>query len=222
MKKIDGWEVPLGVLASVVMISIFLHYQPHTSESVAAWVQAFGSVAAIVGAVWVGNRQVQAALSAEARASAGRRRSILAIAEAAHEHSERFRRLLAQSDPRASLSLNYHESIINGVAEALGSVPFHEVGSRDGVMALLSLRDQLLFLKKSIEVFLAGPWKHPDLGPELERYKAAGETAIVHGQLKTANNILAKNVVNHLDVIRENYIALAEAVRVVNTDGFDN
>lgn len=222
MKKIDGWEIPLGVLAGVSMVAIFLHYQPHKSDAVAAWVQAFGSIAAIVGAVWIGNRQVQAALSTEARASAGRRKSILAIAEAAYEHSERFRRLLAQSDPRASLSLNYHESIINGVAEALGSVPFHEVGSRDGVMALLSLRDQLLFLKKSIETFLAGPWRHPDLGPQLEQHKLAGDNAIVRDLLESTNKILARNVVTHLDVIRENYLSLAEAVRVVNADGFDN
>jgi hypothetical protein len=218
MKKIDGWEIPLGMLACVAMVAVFLHYQPHKSEAVAAWVQAFGSIGAIAGAVWIGNRQVRAALSTEARASAGHRKSILAIAEAAYEHSERFRRLLVQQDPRVSLSLNYHESIINGVVEALGGVPFHEVGSRDGVMAVLSLRDQLVFLKTSIEIFLAGPWRHPDLGPELEQYKAAGETAIVRNLLEVGNNVLAKNVVTHLDVIRHNYLALTEAVRIVNAE----
>jgi hypothetical protein len=218
----DGWQAPLFVLAVTVGGVLFFAYPIKSSSDVAAWLQAIGSIGAILGAVWIGNRQVRAALSAEARASAGRRKSILAIAEAAYAHSEQFRRLLEEPDQRASLSLNYHESIINGIVEALAGIPFHEVGSRDGVMAVLSLRDQLLFLKKSIEIFLAGPWKHPDIGPDLERYRLAGEKAVVNDVLKTTNHVLARNIGNHLDVIRANYLALAEAVRVVNVDGIGN
>ena len=51
------WKWPLGVLGFVMAAAIFVHYQPHKSGDVASWVQAVGSIGAIVSGFAVANVQ---------------------------------------------------------------------------------------------------------------------------------------------------------------------
>jgi hypothetical protein len=55
--KIDGWQLPLAAFAGVMAVSAFCAYPAKTSADVAAWVQAVGSIGAILVAVWVAHRQ---------------------------------------------------------------------------------------------------------------------------------------------------------------------
>lgn len=55
----DGWQAPLFTLAVVIGGALFLAYPIKTSSDVAAWVQAIGSVGAILAAIWVFQRQYQ-------------------------------------------------------------------------------------------------------------------------------------------------------------------
>lgn len=67
----DGWQAPLAALLIIVSGALFVAYPIKTSSDVAAWVQAIGSVGAILTAVWVFHRQYQTSIDndkAETRA----------------------------------------------------------------------------------------------------------------------------------------------------------
>jgi len=55
----DGWQAPLAALLIIVGGALFVAYPIKSSSDVAAWVQAIGSVGAILTAVWVFQRQYQ-------------------------------------------------------------------------------------------------------------------------------------------------------------------
>ncbi|MFM0288377.1 hypothetical protein [Paraburkholderia megapolitana] len=57
--KIDKWQIPLLVMVGVLCVGAYCRYPANTSEAVAAWVQAVGSVGAILVAVWVAYRQYE-------------------------------------------------------------------------------------------------------------------------------------------------------------------
>jgi hypothetical protein len=67
----DGWQAPLFVLAAIIVGALFFDFPIKSSSDAAAWVQAIGSVGAILTAVWVFQRQYQATIDndkAETRA----------------------------------------------------------------------------------------------------------------------------------------------------------
>jgi len=55
----NGWQAPLAALLIIVCGALFAAYPVKSSSDVAAWVQAIGSVGAILTAVWVFQRQYQ-------------------------------------------------------------------------------------------------------------------------------------------------------------------
>lgn len=57
--KFDGWQIPLATIALVMGASAYFAHPATTSEAVAAWVQAVGSIGAILAAVWVAHRQYE-------------------------------------------------------------------------------------------------------------------------------------------------------------------
>jgi hypothetical protein len=57
--KIDGWQIPLATVAGVMGVSAYFYHPATSSEAVAAWVQAVGSIGAILAAVWVAHRQYE-------------------------------------------------------------------------------------------------------------------------------------------------------------------
>jgi hypothetical protein len=61
-----AWQLPLLTIAIIICGAAFFRYPPHESAAVAAWVQAVGSVGAILIAVWVFHRQNEAALEQDA------------------------------------------------------------------------------------------------------------------------------------------------------------
>ncbi|WP_158935056.1 hypothetical protein [Burkholderia sp. S171] len=68
--KIDGWQIPLATIAGVMGASAYFHHPAETSEAVAAWVQAVGSIGAILAAVWISNKQYRDTRELEARRAA--------------------------------------------------------------------------------------------------------------------------------------------------------
>jgi hypothetical protein len=59
--KFDGWQIPLATIAGVMIAGAYFYYPATKSEEVAAWVQAIGSIGAILAAVWVANYQYERA-----------------------------------------------------------------------------------------------------------------------------------------------------------------
>lgn len=59
-----NWKVTLGVLSGVVAVFVIAGFgatsggtKPYDANLMASWMQAIGSIAAIIGAVWVANEQ---------------------------------------------------------------------------------------------------------------------------------------------------------------------
>jgi len=101
----------------------------------------------------------------------------------------------------------YHQTILDGIVKALTNLPAHEIGSRDAVMALLSLRDQFRFLGTSIEIF-----EKPTKDPETIRRLLALDEAERRRYLAGRQPTLAKTVRDHLTTIQDGYYALARAL----------
>ena len=107
----------------------------------------------------------------------------------------------------------YDKSIINSIVTAFGEIPAHEIGSREGVAAIWSLRHQFIFLGEAMEAFKAGPRNHPDFSESL---KESIDVALTGRQRKgvtqTQFDVLAKNVRTQLDAIDGHYVALSNSI----------
>ena len=174
-----------------------------------AWIQAIGSVAAIVYAVRISRSSINHAASAK-------RKTIFAIAEAAHTHACNIRKAIDamgfNSGNNIQIYAVYDKTIIEGVVKALQGVPMHELGSSKAVIAMLSLTDQMVFLGSAVETLIQGPYKHPVLGKTLEDnyrddYEKRQELAA------SGFSVLQQNVRVHLTKIDQDYEALKESLR---------
>lgn len=226
IRKVMFWLL-MGFLIVCVLTGVMVKILPAAvGQTAAAWFQAFGSILAIIGALWT----VMYAHVIEKKA---RQKSILAIAEAANEHARRIGEALSTPEPNLSvadesarmargtdvrlgqmsrLSAVYDKTIIDGVVRALTNAPVHEIGSRDGVMALLSLRDQFVFLGVSVDVFIAGPLNHPEMSKAIGEYSSPEHRSQRLETLESCNSILAGNISVHLVKIRSDYTSLVQAV----------
>ena len=161
---------------------------------------AIGSVVAALYVVWL---RPGAALKA-------RQKSILAIAEAG---LVRVRQIGDVFAPPGSLDISgvvyviHHRTFIEGIVEALTNVPVHDIGSRDGVVALMSLRDQFQILGTSIEIFET-PTKDPGMVKRLLALDETERRQFLTGRQPT----LAKNVGDRLASLQRDYEALARAL----------
>ena len=181
-------------------LSMLLHL---TGGDWAAWVRAFGAIGAIAAVLCVVWLLPEVTLKT-------RQKRILAIAGAGLVRAKQIGETFARPDPLGIsdvLYVVYHQTIISGIVQALTNVPAHEIGSRDAVIALLSLRDQFRLLSTSIEIFET-PTKDPGT---VKRLLALGE--VERRQYLTGRQpILAKNVQDRLATIQRDYEALGRAL----------
>jgi len=213
MKK-NGWAAPLATFIGLIAIVAFTKWPPDKSGDWSGWAQAVGSIVAIFGAFRISERQTRDAFAsvanAQALADSAKRKSILAIAEAANDQVNNIDGIFSSKEIRANLSMAFHQSILDSMVGALSAVPFHEVGSRDGVLALLNIRDQFVFLGKSIEVFLDGPDKHSGFQENIKGYE--DNIATIRQIRETFSGVLAGNVKVHLREINESYKILEKSI----------
>lgn len=180
----------------------------------ASWVQAFGSIGAILGAFWVASTQSRSGREEKQLA-------ILAVAHAAVVEARRFRAMLNAEDPEMELYLNFHRSITDSYFAALSNCPVHDLQSPVAVTAHLRLRDQLPFLLAAIEKCIAGPEKHPELKPQLEEFDAAyrgpGNAKRRSEFRQSVRKVLRGNVNVHIKEMEKRYdemvLALPSAAR---------
>lgn len=136
-----------------------------SSQTAAAWIQAGGSIIAIVAAY----RLARVPITHAAKA---RRETIFAIAEAAQMRTQKIREAVEKMDWRTGNKIEvykvYNKPVIDGVVRALQDVPLHELGTGGGVLTILSLTNQLIYLGSALENLLAGPHKNPDFPKVLE------------------------------------------------------
>jgi hypothetical protein len=114
----------------------------------ASWVQAIGSILAIVGAVEVGRRQIKAMReeAIESVERADRRRSEAIKAIVAHARTEAVSLKAHATSGYFSITqitVKLPTYTFEETLAALGAIPFHELRSYDVVSALLGLQSSL-------------------------------------------------------------------------------
>jgi hypothetical protein len=124
---------------------------------------------------------------------------------------------VANCDDPLALYTVYDKSIIDGVVRALTDMPVYEIGSRDGVIALLSLRDQFVFLGIAMEAFIAGPANHPEMKKALDSLMESTKGTQRKRLLEHGNEILANNARKHLNEIHNKHDALVVAMKMTLT-----
>jgi hypothetical protein len=138
-----------------------------TSDYLFTWLGAFTTIAAIVGAFALGERQNhvlwQHSLQADAQSSDKKRASFLVIATAAHSAmvrlSDHYR---GTHQDRMRIRAVYHGDTFASLIEALAAIPAHELDSLEAVVALAGLRKNMLDAQRMIEPFIAAKNKPDD------------------------------------------------------------
>jgi len=175
----------------------------HFTNSDWVWVKACGAIGVLAAALRVVWRQPDAVLKA-------RRKRILAIAEAGRVRAKQIGEAVARPEPLdipAVLYVMYYQTVVDGIVQALTNVPPHEIGSRDALMALLSLRDQFRLLGTSMEIF-----ETPNKDPGTFKRLLALDDEERRLYLAGLQPRLAKNVRGSLAAIEKDYEALARAL----------
>lgn len=170
-----------------------------------AWVQAIGSIVALGIAIWLPMRQ-------DHKMRREKRRAMLAVAEAARKHAEQIIKAIDTTDFRlgvrnVSFYRVYDKSIIDGDLKALREIPLHELGSRDAVLAMRHLTDQVHFFGQSAQAFGDGPLTNLDYirrVNSLGREDTKSRAEVYEQMLRT----LANNVKVHWTEIDASYSAL--------------
>jgi hypothetical protein len=135
-----------------------------------------------------------------------RRQSILAVAEAAEERAQRIYTAMEDHENSAALYEVYDKTIIDGMVRALTDIPIHELGSRDAVLALLSLRDQYVFLGVAVVAFIEGAQGNALLQQALD--SLGTDTKAQIALRKDQKALLARNVRQRVDWIGKQYRSL--------------
>lgn len=181
-----------------------------SKDGAPAWVQAAGSLLALWIAIKVSKTPID-------HAAAVKRKTIFAIAEAAHAHARNIRKALDQMiwlapDGNYHIHRVYHPSVIDGVVKALQGIPMHELGSGKDVLAMLSLTGQLVFLRAAVDALLAGPAQHPEIAKVLASLSPDDHEM----RLKlcaTGFTALQGNVRTHLNQIDGDFEILKEGLK---------
>ncbi|ARU23028.1 sulfite reductase [Ralstonia solanacearum] len=121
------------------------------SQTIAAWVQAVGAIAAIAGAYALGERQMRHAVQREearrAEALAATHEGIRTIADGAKtEILEVAHALRRHSVDVKALRRGFRPEAFAAMAEALGRIPVLEIRNVDLVRSIIGLQQQMLAL----------------------------------------------------------------------------
>jgi hypothetical protein len=102
----------------------------------------------------------------------------------------------------------YDKSIVEGIVFALNDAPAHEISSRDGVLALVSLRQQFDLLWQKVDLYLEHPTNDREIRMTLAQYPDPGGTSERTKLIKQVRDIRAGNVRTQIQGIARAYEAL--------------
>lgn len=139
MSRWTSFWAAVGLMASVLLLQLALEHPPGTSEEVAAWVQALGSIGAIVAATLIARDSArtsrQIALEMQNREVAGRLEVAVHVASQARDLREILGNRLAGSS-ETQLGANDFDN----VTAAIAALPFAELRSGRLVTNLMALQ----------------------------------------------------------------------------------
>jgi hypothetical protein len=150
-----------AVAALAYVINLILTAPALRTNEAAAWVQAVGSIAAIAGAYFVGERQAMAAFRNDLKIRKielqQRKNSFLAIAAAAAAQADRIAHACTLNDAESRrLRLRmYNTRTTSDIINSLAAVPMHELGSYDAVSAFFRIKDGLSTVDRMYSDYLS-------------------------------------------------------------------
>lgn len=152
------WRYRDLATATVASAALLFWWAGQSAQDIPAWIQAVGSVLAIVAVFWI----AEANREKEQRS---RHQSVLAVVRVAHEFAvsidTELQAILGEKlcgFDGSNIRSIYHRDISKRYGEALSNVPLHELGSPDAVKALLALQVQFsVFLPDAMDGLLKGP-----------------------------------------------------------------
>lgn len=178
-----------------------------SSDGAPAWVQAFGSIVALIVAIKVSKLSVK-------HAGEQRQRAIFSIAEAGYEYARQIRGAIELITEEVGSNANlwnvYNKDVTASLVRALQGVPAHELASGQQVLALLGLTNQLVFLGQASEKLMVAPSLLPEVSEMLKKMEddRQGRREL----LKSIPKILKSNALKHIDVIEGHYNVLKDAL----------
>ncbi len=170
-------------------------------KSLSGWVQAVGSIAAILGAVYVTRMQM-------VHVAKSRRAAIVAIGEAAMTRVDEVEKLVSEKNPRAALFARFPTWRLDRVISAFDAAPVHDIQSGDGVIAFLAIREHLVLLQKAVKECTDGPDSHPKFSDGLRALRDRYENDEYQKQFAYLAETLKTNVMTQVGVIREHFSTL--------------
>lgn len=145
----------VALAVGAVLLYMILMVPVLDSANSAAWVQAVGSIMAIVGAYLVGERQVQGALRSVREAQrlelSRKNASILGIAAEANRIGLAVAKAFEGGGMNSiAVTLSYDERLADDVVNALAALPFHDLGSYEAVTSLFRLKNEMVKLQGAV------------------------------------------------------------------------
>ncbi|AOI60420.1 hypothetical protein [Burkholderia diffusa] len=221
-------------LVTLAVVVVTIHAWGWNSGNVASWVQAVGSIAAIVGSYFIGERQAKASLAAtqkahqlaeetrqavEALEERERRQGMYAVILAAHTHTVQIKEALSDEFNIKMYSI-YHPSIIDSMIELLSRLPIHTLGSERAISAFVIYSGQFTFLKGAMAEYLAGPYTDEINKKIAELKKYAYDEKYSDDLISTKRAVLRKNVETHIDRIQLEFQVLDQEISLLNRRNF--
>ncbi|WP_127815137.1 hypothetical protein [Bordetella avium] len=166
----------IGVLALVpVAIAFALNY-PDGSSEWAAWVQAFGSICAVMGAVYAAREGARASARIE---DERREKGVLALVQVLSERMEAMSKAVSRPDESwmEAFEQSYVQASLDGTARALQGIPPLLLPTAGAIEALLELQSLLPFVIVRADELGKGPWHSARKNvEELEKLRAVVES----------------------------------------------
>jgi len=130
------------VLAGCFVVALF----GLNKSELASWVQAVGSISAILGAFWISNSQTLKEQKRRSNESIVKLDSIIAVVESAVDHSNSFLAFIGKVPNKFAFKVSWEtvfsEALVGSV-ESLKAIPAHELGSYELVVNFMMIRSSV-------------------------------------------------------------------------------
>jgi hypothetical protein len=209
-----SFVITASFLTALVIAGLTIHAWGWNSGNVASWVQAVGSILAIGGAYFVGERQASATLRATQEAhklgERARREGMFSVVKAAHSFAKTIDAALADENKPLKMYGVYHPSLIDSLVDLMVKLPVSELGSDRAINAFIMFSGQFTFLKESLDRYVAGAYTdevQAEIANLEEGYRDRWKE-VVAGKW----GALTHNVRVHIESINTNFATLKAAL----------
>ena len=197
-----SFVITASFLVVLATATLTIHVWRWDSGIVANWVQAVGSILAIVGAYLVGERQARATLLATEEAHRlgehARREGMFSVIKAAHSRAKQIEAALDDDNPPLNMIEVYHPSLVDSLVDLMAKMPISELGSDQAINSFIIFSGQFVFLNRNLDLYVTGPYGDPEFMAKLAKLERQGNPEQVDSVVATKKAVLKKNVQVHL------------------------